>query len=401
MEAYMRDSRNKETIFNVSKDLNILPLACIYGQNASGKSNVIDSIAFLKYLVIDSKRFEKKDPIPLRSFEFDETSRDAATRFYVYFLNKEKYAYTVSIENGTVIEESLNSEGRLLFERKGDKVEIGKQIPAEEKNKMESIMGLTNENSLLLSKCSQFNIEFTDNAYNWFDEKLHLISAGRLAPPSPERMKSALEKHSEKIFDMLNRADFGISDIVVEEADMETPPKELKSIFEAMRAISSDGKLRGFKSFIYDAEHEISFPQGGLKKYFLPFDDESDGTKKMSDLIISWIEVLEEGGVLIIDELESCLHPLLVDFLISYFTEKDINTNRAQLIFTTHDAALAKRNKFRRDQIWFTARDPAVGVTSLYSWLDYDIRSDLEFTDNYLAGRFGAIPNIRRMEKDT
>lgn len=398
MEAYMRDSRNKKTIFGVSESLNVLPLACIYGQNASGKTNVLDSMAFLKHLVINSKEFEKKDLIPSNSFEFDDTSRNEATKFYIDFLNGERYSYTVSIRDGKVAEESLNSGNSLLFERADGILRIGKQISTEEKNKIKFVMSLTNENSLLLSKCSQSNIKSIENAYNWFDEKLRPVRAGGPRSPSPGRMKDALEKYGSKIIDMLNRADFGISNIVVEETEAEKPPEELLKLFEAVKALGSDGKLRGFK---YDVEHEISFPQGGSKKYSLPFELESDGTKKMSNLIISWIDALEGGGVLIIDELESCLHPLLVDFLISYFTDEDINVNRAQLIFTTHDAALAKRNKFRRDQIWFTARDPAVGITSLYSWLDYDIRSDLEFTENYLAGRFGAIPNIKRAERDT
>ncbi len=396
MEAYMRDSRNKETIFNLSKGLNILPLACIYGQNASGKSNVIDSIAFLRYLVINSKDFEKKELIPVRSFEFDDTSRNEATKICIDFLNEERYRYAVSIKDGKVSEETLSSKNDLLFKRKGDKVETGKQIPKEEKNKVEFVMSLTNENSLLLSKCSQFNIKFIENAYNWFYEKLHPIRAGGPTSPSPGRMENALKKHGSKIIDMLNLADFGISNIIVEEMEADIPPKELTKFIEAMKLFGSD-ELRGIK---YDVEHEISSSQGDSKKYILPFEEESDGTKKMSSLIISWIDALEAGGVLIIDELESCLHPLLVDFLISYFAERDINKNGAQLIFTTHDAGLAKRNKFRRDQVWFTARDPAVGATSLYSWLDYDIRSDLEFTDNYLAGRFGAIPDIKRVEKD-
>lgn len=89
MKAYMRDSRNKETIFNVSKSLNILPLASIYGQNASGKTNFIGSISFLRHLVVDSKNFERKDVIRLSNFAFDNDSRDKVTKFYIEFLNEE------------------------------------------------------------------------------------------------------------------------------------------------------------------------------------------------------------------------------------------------------------------------------------------------------------------------
>lgn len=283
------------------------------------------------------------------------------------------------------MEESLNLKDDLLFKRRDNKVETGKRISTDDRNKLEFIMSLTNENSLLLSKCSQFNIGFTDNAYNWFNEKLCPIRADSLILLSPDKMKGALEKHGSKIISMLNQADFGISDIIMKGTNAEM------SLEKSMMLIEKTGP--------YAVEYEISLPQGCSKKYSIQLEHESAGTKKILGLIISWISALEKGKVLLIDGFESGLHPLLVDFMIGHFYEKDLNKNRAQLILTTYDAALAKRNGFRRDQVWFTARDQAVGTTSLYSWLDYDVRSDLEFTENYLAGRFGAVPNINKSEK--
>lgn len=256
-------------------------------------------------------------------------------------------------------------------------------------------MSLTNENSLLLSKCSQFNIGFVENAYDWFSDKLHPICTDSLGTALPGRMKDALEKHGPRIIDMLNQADFGISNIIVKKA-FEAPTKRLMEFHETAKNLDSEG-LSGNPE--YYVKREIPSPEGGAERYYMPFDSESNGTKRMVGLIISWIDSLEEGNVLLIDELESGLHPHIVDFLISYFSDRSVNENRAQLIFTTYDATLAKRNGFRRDQVWFTARDPAVGITSLYSWLDYDVRSDVEFAENYLAGRFGAIPDVKKTGK--
>ncbi|MCL2607249.1 MAG: ATP-binding protein [Methanomassiliicoccaceae archaeon] len=394
MEAYTRDRKNKNTIFNVSRDLKILPLACIYGANASGKTNILESMHYLRFLVTRSGHFQKKDAVEPNYFKFDDVSRDRVTRFSIDFINEGLFNYSLSVLHGKVTEESLSLNKKLLFRRTEGYLDPNVSISEEEKKKMDFIMGLTNDNSLLLSKCSESNITLVENAYNWFDEKLFFTRAGSSRKINPERMKDAISKHGSKLIDVLNRADLGISNISVKESDDGKHPERILKFAELANAAGLEVDLRRYE---FTVEHDITSDDDS-RRYTLDMDDESDGTQKMARMTVLWLDALESGGILIVDELEACLHPHLADLLIEYITEPDLNLNGAQLMFTTHDASIAKRNKFRRDQIWFTSREPTVGVTNLYSLLDYEVRPDLEFTENYLAGRFGAVPHVRKRD---
>jgi|GEM_PF-2542502 len=385
MEAYMRDKRNKESVWEIPKGINLLPLSCIYGQNASGKSTLWDSMRFVKKLIVmpGFLKVQKKEPV---CFLFDDESRNRPTRFSFDFFNSGKqFKYELAVFDGKVVEETLFFDGKLLFERnKCSMLNIGNSVPQDEKKKIEMIMEATKEEYLLLSKCSEFKVNSVGDAYSWFEEKLRFIKAQKTIEDRPgfvNMIDEALREHYFEIIEMVNRADFGISDISFEEATY------LEGRFN----------IADYKEVF--VKHDIR-SKGENKKYALKLSEESDGTQKMILLIIAWIDAIKNGRVLVIDEMESSLHPLLVDFLLEYFTNRDVNTSGAQLIFTTHDASTAKRNRLRRDQVWFTAREPRVGSTSLYSWLDYEIRSDVEFTENYLMGRFGAIPLVKRIGED-
>jgi AAA15 family ATPase/GTPase len=399
MEAYTRDRRNKETLIT-SDGLNLLPVACVYGQNASGKTILLEAIGVAKVLVTRSKEFQKGMGLESYCFLFDEESAKKPTRFSFEFINKKRFVYSMSLLGGNVEEERLCSEKKMIFKRTGDSLKVGDSVPKDEKKKIEFVMSLTNENCLLLSKCSQSKVDSVEDEYDWFNGKINMMKGDRTKEPDAQRMKAALSEYRPKIMDMMNRADLGLSDISVDRIDIPTNtpiPENVKQI-ESMRetGISLDGS--GQYELIR-AEHDIVRGRK-KKKCSLLFKDESDGTRKMANLVIAWIKALETGGLLVVDEMECCLHPHLVDFLIDYITDKKTNTKGAQLVFASHDPEAAKRNRFRRDQVWFASRDPSIGSTTLYSWLDYDVRSDLEFAENYLAGRFGAVPHVKRIGED-
>jgi len=382
MEAYTRDIRNKETLWEISKGLTLLPVASIYGQNASGKSTLWDSMRHARELIVQPGLL-KTHREESKGFLFDNVSINLPTVFSFDYINDGKrFFYEFAVFEGKVVKETLNCEKKLLFDRKDDStLKIGSSVPNDEKKKIELIMEATKENYLLLSKCSEFKVRSVGEAYGWFEDRLRFIKAQKPIEERPgvvSKIEEALKDHRSEIIDMINRADFGISDIFFEEA------------------MFLDGRIGRniYKEVLI--EHNIKTAVGD-KRQTLKLSEESDGTKKMILLVIAWIDAVKNGRVLVIDEMESSLHPHLVDFLIEYITKKDVNVNGAQLIFTTHDATTAKRNMFRRDQVWFTSRDPGEGATSLYSWLDYDVRSDLEFTENYLAGRFGAIPHVKKI----
>lgn len=135
----------------------------------------------------------------------------------------------------------------------------------------------------------------------------------------------------------------------------------------------------------------------------LPLDDESDGTKKMFYLFGYLESLMSSRSVIVIDELNAKLHPLLVRYLLTMFIDKTKNPNHSQLIFNCHDAWLMKARILRRDEIWFTEKDNC-GLSSLYSLADfvdedsYKIRKDADYEKNYLLGKYGAIPVFESLD---
>lgn len=142
--------------------------------------------------------------------------------------------------------------------------------------------------------------------------------------------------------------------------------------------------------------YEVTFAHQGAKDEepaFLPFEEESCGTQQLFELAPRLIDVLDHGNVLVVDELDSSLHPVLTRRLVEMFHSPRVNPKGAQLVFNTHDVSLLDRTLFRRDQIWFVEKDRQ-GATHLYSLLDFSPRKEEALAKGYLQGRYGAIPFI-------
>ena len=145
--------------------------------------------------------------------------------------------------------------------------------------------------------------------------------------------------------------------------------------------------------------HQLELDNGATKKYSLLLSQESQGTQRFFARIGNWMKVLEEGGVLIVDEIEASIHPLLTKHLIEIMQDKTINKNQAQLIFTTHDVGLLNQNLLRRDQIWFAEKNEKTAQTDIYALTDFSPRKEENIAKGYLQGRYGAIPFIENRNK--
>lgn len=175
-------------------------------------------------------------------------------------------------------------------------------------------------------------------------------------------------------------------------------PEAFAKAFQRMHGVTPGAKNdEGDEEYQIFSKHVIN-EKGDTKE--IPFSEESSGTRKMFCLFDFFYDALQNGYTLFIDELNAKLHPLLVRYIVSIFHNPETNRNNAQLIFTTHDLYILTRDVFRRDEIWFTQKNP-LGLSTLYSLVEYrvddntKVRSDASFSKDYASGRYGAIPLLK------
>lgn len=371
----------------------ILPVAAVYGANASGKSNVYSAFEFMTAYVKksffygdDDKTFADARPTP---FLFDSRARNAESMFEVYFTipgeSAEKtYNYGFCIDETGITEEWLNTkaksarEFKSVFYRNTEKQELDLRGIA--KVSRDNIEVALNRQVLIISlgaklkveKCKQIRDWFLLNEFADFGNEMTNLFLSRTLPKGFVED----EKVREDVLKYFSSFDKQITGFKIEELPSKDEQKE--------------------KKYAIDAIHRMIDSEDDTK---LPLHQESAGTLKMFAMYPALHEVLEKGGVLCIDELNSRLHPLLVRNFILTFLNPEINKNHAQLIFTTHDTWQLSNQLLRRDEIWFTEKDEK-GLSNLYSLADFvdedgsRIRKDENYEKNYLLGKYGAIPSL-------
>lgn len=375
----------------------ILPVAAIFGANAHGKSNVLEALRYMHSYVItsldfggdtDNKKIKRKflRPTP---FLFDDESKQAESSFEVYFIDSEEkgaktYNYGFTVNKFGINEEWLNYKSKSA---RGDFKRIFYRNISE--NQLD-LCGIPAK--------SQENIKIA------LENETLVVSLG-------SKLKVAKLKHIKDWFLNNNFADFGtpvesffLSKLIPENFVEDKAVQE-----KVIKYLSSfDTSIIGFKVEVIKSDDDddhvkidaIHKMVGYNKKTSIPLQHESSGTLKMFALYPMLEEVLENGGVFFIDELNARLHPLLVRTFLITFLNPEINKNHAQLVFTTHDAWQLQGNGLRRDEIWFTEKYEN-GVSTLFSLADFTdedgikIRKDENYEKNYLLGKYGAIPSLK------
>lgn len=364
--------------------------AVLYGANASGKSNLLSALFFARMFIVSSaKESQQGEKIQLNSFAFDKDSCNKPSEFEITFIkDKIRYQYGFVADRNRIFEEWLFAyplgKAQKWFSRIYDK-----------KNKAYSwhfsslfkggkkVKDLTRDNVLFLSNAVSLNNSQLAPVMNWFREDLRFIDS-----PTDRQvnLKSNIQliktlEGKRKLLQWMEMADPSIVDINLRkingDAVLKNVPEELLSFFK--KKIGSIER------------EEISFIHSGN----IPLDigDESEGTRKLLASAGRWIDALENGRVLIVDELDSSLHPLLVRFLIKIICNPESNKKNSQLIFATHDSSLLDNDLFRRDQIWFVEKDDS-NATKLYPLSDFSPRKKEAIYKGYLQGRYGALPYI-------
>lgn len=389
------------TLSNFSSEpKRLLPIAVIYGANASGKSNFFKGLSFLKNFIVSGR--EEGKPTLVTPYRLDPDMAGEPTKFSILIRTDEKvYEYNISMNTKKVVYESLikyekNDKSIMLFERKiGEEIEFDKS-ESDPRNKF--VFEGTRDNIAFLTNAFRQKISFVEPVFNWFKNKLTFIDTTSFYPVVDIfNNDSVLQKELSRCLSKYDTGILGVKSEKVKNSKMAdiifNDIEEISLVYSTMgnrtHICKEDGNCR---VEVLNAKH---FNKLGEEVYF-DFKYESDGTKRLLDLLpaILLCKIYpEDEKVFFIDEIDRGLHPHLVYQMITEYLENCSYKNRSQCIMTTHDTDLLDQNILRRDEIWVTDKKEACSY--LYSISDYEgIDGNSPIKKLYKYGRFGGIPRL-------
>lgn len=371
----------------------LLKSAVVYGANASGKSNLIKALQYMRGVVMESAGLQPGQTFDrLQPFKLDSTSGCLPTEFEVTFiLDGVRYQYGFAMNAQRIVSEHLlvykAFKPQRWFERRFDD-ESGKDVyeyGSGLKGAKNLWEGATRPNALFLSMAVQLNSEDLRPVFDWFANRLVIFN--EQSPLSPQFSLQMLKHEAQRkaICEFLRAADVSIADIEVatKQAMVHTINFDLAT---GKREETVNEQAVDEVKFHHITEHG---------KAVFDLADESGGTRNLLFLTGPILDILNKGLTLVVDELDTSLHTLLVQALVRLFHRPEANTGGPQLIFTTHDTSLLDAyGLFRRDQVWFVEKRQDQS-SSLYPLLDFSPRKNEALERGYLQGRYGALPFLR------
>ncbi|MDR1897395.1 MAG: ATP-binding protein [Prevotellaceae bacterium] len=387
-----------------TKRYSVLKGAIIYGANSSGKSNLIRAMSAMRQIVIDTFNQSSTKPLPLTPFLLNSETENAPSFFEVLFeIDNIRYRYGFEATKKEIVSEWLfeakKNVEKYLFIRQKEGIDVSSSYK-EGANLEEK----TRENALFLSVVDQFNGSIAKKIMNWFSKVITIFGLNHenyeLVTFKFLENKTAIKS----ILDFYKTLDLGFDGLKINKKkfDIKEIPEDTPESLIKMMIKDLEGSFKfNIKTLHqkFNENNEITGTQD-----FDMRSQESAGTNKIFDISGPVFDVLHNGGILIVDELDSSLHPLMTLEVTKLFNSKVNNPKNAQLIFTTHDTNLFSYGKYRRDQIYFVEKDK-YGASDLYSLVEYKeedgtkIRKDRSFEKDYIQGRYGAIPFIGNISK--
>ena len=399
--AAISDLDNLFTIDNYK----LLRSAVVYGANSSGKSNLIKALDGMRNILLNSVKLNDKDPLDYTPFLLSEQSEHAPTHFETEFLiggKTYRYGFEYTLESivneWLFVKQGVTKKETTLFIRTKDGIGITDQF-VEGKGKEEA----TNDNRLFVSLVAQLGGEISKQIIEWF-RSYNVISglAHQEYNGFTMRMLHDKKEGCEQALSLFQKLKLGFQELMVKESEFNVSDLPIDFPDSVKSKLSKD--YSGKKMLSIKTMHN-KYDSQGLIIDSVAFDkdrSESEGTKKIIDLTGPIFDSLLTGKMLIIDELDAKLHPLLTIQLVNLFNKKETNPKNSQLLFATHDTNLLNADLFRRDQIWFTEKDE-FEQTDLYNLVEFKlpdgtkVRNDSNLEKNYIRGRYGAIPYINEL----
>ena len=393
---FSKSNRKKGGLSNYISisNIEIATSSVIYGANASGKSNLLRAFKALEYLVLNSAKFapdEKLGPFePFRLAKgFDKKMVNIDLEF---FIDQIRYIYSLVFGEKLIVQEKLlffpmGKEATLFNRVKGKEIQFGEYFKGEKK----TIEKLTLPNQLFLSKAAENNAESALPVFHFFKNRI------KVYPFLNQYYESGLERFyakrladepespfAKKLNALICALDTGINSISAKETDWNSVKFPDNMPDNIRKKIQEDFKYE------IKTVHEL-FDENNKSSGLIDFDidEESTGTRSLLSIGGIIIDALEKGSVLVIDEFEKNLHPIITSYLIKLFNEKTFNPKNAQLIFATHDLTQLNEELFNRDQVWFTQKNE-FGATELIRCSDIKgLRLNAPLDKWYVAGRLG------------
>lgn len=421
MVASLRQPDHPEHLSSIQAlDPKLLPVAVIYGANGSGKSNLVKSLSFVQRLVIQG--VQPGQPIERQPFIFGAPGAIEPSAFEVRFTAGERsFSYGFKVTDKEVLEEWLDlltGAGEAnLFERVTQggvvRIEAGKALRGDTANADNKVMALAKvgvrANQLFLAGIRetldiQSHGPLIAPVLDWFSS-IDIISADASFQKLPEWLDND-SSFAKFAGDFLRDSSTGVDRLDVEKREI-TDPDLLLQINNSFRhglppriPYGSTGEIQvergeSIKLLLRTIRAEHTSKDGKLVR--LPFQDESDGTQRLTHLLPALFQSKKEHRLYIIDEIDRSLHPLLSRKFIEFFL-KVCKDHGSQIIITTHESNLMDLDLLRRDELWFTEKNPQ-NATTLYSMSDFKVRTDLKIEKGYLQGRFGAIPFLGNLDR--
>ncbi len=370
-----------------------VPVAAVYGANASGKSNLFDALNFMASAVRDSfGRWSPDGGVPRQPFKLDPEAAAQPSGFVAEFIaDGVRHTYGFEVDDRIVREEWLYSypekRKRILFEREGGEVKVGTTV-GDLRGKLDVLTSLMRPNALFLSVAAQSNVAQVAPAHRFLTEKLAFRSRG-VRRQDLDRVARALQADGgDRLVDLVRCADMGIVGI-----DVAARSRAEESLRDLL--VREGGPA-------LPISEELRFTHAGGSRT-LTFDEQAGGTKDWLVLLPDLLDALDGGGTLVLDEVDTNLHPLLTAQLIRLFQNPETNTRRAQLMVITHDPTLLGvqlgEDIIRRDQVYFIAkgRDGASRVSALS---DFHPRKEENRQRHYVFGSYDGVPDLSEWQFD-